>query len=159
MDKLIKGIDPNLEYEWSEEKGDVMRVYAVSARSKAQCPYCGSYSGQVHSVYQRKFRDLPIQGKKVEVIIKNRKFFCRNPECEHKTFAERYECLPRKARNSRRLTQAIVNTSIHMSSIAASKTLKQGTVDVGKSTICRLLKKRARKLNGRLIERNQKWCV
>ena len=79
--------------------------------------------------------------EKVEVIIKNRKFFCRNPECEHKTFAERYECLPRMARNSKRLTQAIVNTSISVSSITASKMLKQGTADVGKSTICRLLKK------------------
>ena len=64
MDKLVKGIDPNLEYEWSEIAGDIMRVYAVSERSEAQCPYCGSYSGQVHSIYQRKFRDLPIQGKK-----------------------------------------------------------------------------------------------
>ena len=74
--------------------------------------------------------------------------FCRNPEDEHKTFAEHYECLPRKARNSRRLTQAIVNTSIHMSSIVASKTLKQGTVDVGKSTICRLLKKERKNRTG-----------
>lgn len=141
MEELVKRIDPNLEYQWSEIEGDIMRVYVESTRRDAQCPYCGSRSSQVHSVYPRRFRDLPIQGKKVEIIINNRKFFCRNPECEHKTFAERYECLPRMARNSRQLTQAIVNTSINVSSITASKTLKQGTADVGKSTICKLLKK------------------
>lgn len=141
MDRLIKEIDPNLEYEWSEIEGAIMRIYAASERTQAQCPYCGSWSEQVHSVYQRKFRDLPVQGKKVEVIIKNRKFFCRNPECEHKTFAESYEGLPRMARNSSRLTQVIVSTSINVSSITASKMLRQGTADVGKSTICRLLKK------------------
>ena len=156
MDRLIKEIDPNLEYEWSEIEGDIMRIYAVSERTQAQCPYCGSWSEQVHSIYQRKFRDLPIQGKKVEVIIKNRKFFCRNSECEHKTFAESYECLPRMARNSNRLTQTIVSTSISVSSITASKMLRQGTADVGKSTICRLLKKRARKSTGRLIGTSQK---
>lgn len=148
MEKLVKEIDPNFEYQWSEVSGGVIRVYVESVRSEARCPYCGEYSGQVHSVYPRKFRDLPIQGKKVEVIVKNRKFFCRNPECEHKTFAESYECPPRMARNSRRLTQTIVNTAINVSSITASKTLKQGTADVGKSTICRLLKKERENRSG-----------
>lgn len=141
MEELVKGIDQNIEYQWSEIEGDIMRVYVESVRREAECPYCGSKSNQVHSVYPRKFRDLPIQGKKVEIIINNRKFFCRNPECEHRTFAERYECLPRMARKSSRLSQAIVDTAINVSSITASKILKQGTADVGKSTICRLLKK------------------
>ena len=84
---------------------------------------------------------MPIQGMKVEVVIRNRKFYCQNAECGHKTFAESYESLPRMARRSRRLTQAIVHTAINTSSITASKMLGEGTADIGKSTICRLLKK------------------
>ena len=141
MDELVKRIDPHFRYEWHEIEDDIMKVYVSSTRKEAQCPYCGRISKQVHSVYPRKFRDLPIQGMKVEVVIRNRKFYCQNAECGHKTFAESYECLPRMARRSRQLTQAIVHTAINTSSITASKMLGEGTADVGKSTICRLLKK------------------
>ena len=141
MNELVKRIDPHFAYEWHEIEDDIMKVYVSSTRKEVQCPYCGRMSKQVHSVYPRKFRDLPIQGMKVEVVIRNRKFYCQNAECVHKTFAESYESLPRMARRSRQLTQAIVHTAINTSSITASKMLGEGTADVGKSTICRLLKK------------------
>ena len=141
MEELVKRIDPHFAYQWHEIEDGIMRVHVRSTRKTAQCPYCGSVSKQVHSIYPRKFRDLPIQGMKVEIIISNRKFFCPNEKCAHKTFAESYECLPRMARRSRQLTQAIVHTAINTSSITASKMLGEGTADVGKSTICRLLKK------------------
>ena len=141
MEELVKRIDPHFVYQWHEIADGIMRVHVKSTRKNAQCPYCGSVSKQVHSIYPRKFRDLPIQGMKVEIIISNRKFFCPNEECAHKTFAESYECLLRMARRSRQLTQAIVHTAINTSSITASKMLGERTADVGKSTICRLLKK------------------
>ncbi len=141
MNELVKRIDLHFAYEWHEIEDDIMRVYVSSTRKEAQCPYCKSISKQVHNIYPRKFRDLPIQGIKVEVVIRSHKFYCPNEECGHKTFAESYECLPRMARRSRQLTQAIVHTAINTSSITASKMLGEGTADVGKSTICRLLKK------------------
>ena len=141
MDELVKRIDPHFAYERHETEDGIMRIYVRSTRETVQCPYCGNASKQVHSIYPRKFRDMPIQGMKVEVVIGNRKFYCQNIECGHRTFAESYECLPRMARRSRQLTQAIVHTAINTSSITASRILGEGTADVGKSTICRLLKK------------------
>jgi transposase len=141
MDGLVKSVDPHFEYERHEMEGAVMRLYVHSSRNEVVCPYCGAVSDKVHSVYFRKFRDLPILGNKAEIIINNRKYFCPNPECDHKTFAESFECLPKMGRRSKRLTEAILRTAVNLSSISASKTLKQGTADVGKSTICRLLKK------------------
>ena len=135
MDELVKRIDPHFAYQWHEIEDGIMRVHVRSTRKNAECPYCGSVSKQVHSIYPRKFRDLPIQGMKVEIIISNRKFFCPNEECAHKTFAESYERLPRMARRSLQLTQAIVHTAINTSSITASKMLGEGTADVGKSTV------------------------
>jgi hypothetical protein len=41
---------------------------------------------------------LPIQGKKVEIVIRNRELRCDNPECGHKTFAESFDCLPFKGK-------------------------------------------------------------
>ena len=141
MDELVKTVDPHFEYESHVIDGGVMRLYVHSTRKEIACPYCGAASDKVHSVYFRKFRDLPIQGNKAEIVINNRKFFCLNDECGHKTFAETFECLPKMGRRSKRLTEAILHTSVNLSSVSASKTLKQGTADVGKSTICRLLKK------------------
>jgi len=141
MDEFVKNINQYFEYQRHEVDGGVLRIYVKSIRQEAQCPYCGTISNQVHSIYSRKFRDLPIQGKKVEIIIDNRKFFCPNPDCKHKTFAESFDCLPKMERRSKRLTETIMNTALNLSSISASKTLKQGTADIGKSTICRLLKK------------------
>ena len=141
MNELVKTVDPNFEYESHTIDGGVMRLFVHSTRKEAVCPYCGTVSEKVHSIYLRKFRDLPIQGKKAEITINNRKFFCPNGECDHKTFAESFECLPKMGRRSKRLTEAILNTATNTSSITASKTLKRGTADIGKSTICRLLKK------------------
>lgn len=141
MDDLVKMLDPHFEYEKHEVSEGVMRLYVHSIRGETICPYCGAVSDKVHSTYFRKFRDLPIQGNKAEVIIFNRKYLCKNPDCSHKTFAESFECLPKMGRRSKRLTEAIFQTALNLSSISASKTLSQGTADVGKSTICRLLKR------------------
>ena len=148
MDELVKTVDPYFEYESHTIEGGVMRLYVHSSRKEAVCPNCGGVSEKVHSVYKRKFRDLPIQGKKAEIVINNRKYFCLNTGCDHKTFAETFECLPKMGRRSKRLTEAILQTAVNLSSISASKTLRQGTADVGKSTVCRLLKKGLSNENG-----------
>lgn len=141
MDELVKLIDVNFEYESHSIEDEMMQIFVRSVRKEGKCPYCGNSSDKVHSMYFRKFRDLPIQEKKVEIVINNRKFKCLNAKCSRKTFAETFDCLPKMERRSKRLTKAIVNTAINLSSIAAEKILRSGTADVGKSTIIRLLKK------------------
>jgi len=146
--EFVKAIDPDLRYIKHSIHDELIQIYVRSARKKASCPYCGHKSDRVHSIYPRKFRDLPIQGKKVEIIINNRKFFCLNTDCVHKTFAEIFSCLPKMGRRSERLTKTILNTATNLSSVTASKTLKHGTADIGKSTICRLLKKELQNQEG-----------
>ena len=81
-------------------------------------------------------------GKKTKVVIENRKFFCDNPDCGFTTFAERFDFLAQKGKKTKRLIEKIVDVSLNTSSTTASRTLKDGIADVGKSTICSLLKKR-----------------
>ncbi|MDR1157327.1 MAG: transposase family protein [Oscillospiraceae bacterium] len=142
MDELVKLLDENLAYEHHEIIDDILYIYVASARQEAVCPYCGSTSDKTHSRYERRFRDLPIQGKKTEVVLFNRKMFCPNERCGHKTFAETFDCLPHKAKRSTRLTEEIVKVSLEVSSVKASALLKRRVAKVGKSTICNLLKKR-----------------
>ena len=148
MNELVKMIDEDFEYVSHKLQDEVLEIHVRSERKETTCPYCGVTSNKVHSVYNRKFRDLPIHDKKVEIVIDNRKFFCLNGGCRRKTFAETFECLPKMGRRSKRLTQTILNTATNLSSVVASKTLKYGTADIGKSTICRLIKKELQNREG-----------
>jgi len=141
MDELIKLLDENLRYVSHKIIDGILFLYVVSTHRGANCPYCGQFSSRVHSTYSRSFQDLPVQDKKVIVVIKNRKMFCDNPDCEKKTFAETFMFLPPKGKKSRRLIDKIMDVSLNVSSVTAARLLKAGIADVGKSTICNLLKK------------------
>lgn len=142
MDEIIKLLDENLEYISHKTIGDMIFINVVSNREEVICPYCGKPSSKVHSHYERSFQDLPIQGKKVIVILSNRKMLCYNPECNHTTFAESFNFLKFKAKKTKRLENEIINISMNVSSLTATNILRNSVATVGKSTICNLLKKR-----------------
>jgi len=142
MDELLKILDNNLRYINHEIKENRIIVYSESIQENSICPYCKTESKKVHSRYERKFQDLPIQGKKVTLLLQRRKFFCLNEECLHKTFAERFDFFDGPGRKTKRLQSEILRISLNQSSISASEYIKHSVADVGKSTICSLLKKR-----------------
>ena len=143
MDEIVKMLDEHLEYLIHKIIGDTIFINVVSNRDAVICPYCGIPSSKVHSRYERSFQDLPIQGKKVKIILNNRKMFCNNPNCNHTTFAENFDFLKFKAKKTKRLENEIINISMNVSSLTATYFLKESVADVGKSTICNLLKKRS----------------
>jgi len=142
MDEFVKLLDGNLDYVSHELLDDVFYITVKSNRTKVICPFCGFASSKTHSVYLRSFQDLPLQGKKVILLLQNRKMFCLNHDCKHITFAERFDFMSHKAKKTRRLEDEIILLSLNCSSTAAAELLKKNYVDVGKSTICNLLKKR-----------------
>jgi transposase len=142
MDEFIKMLDENLDYLGHEILGDMVIIHVASNRKEVQCPYCGGISNKRHSTYERSFQDLPIMGNKCKLVINNRKMFCPNPNCGHTTFAEKFGFLLPKGKKTKRLLDKIVDVSLSTSSVAAANILKDGIVNVGKSTICNLLKKR-----------------
>ena len=141
MDEFIKGLDADLRCLRHEVIEDTIYMYVFSIREKPACPYCGKSSSRVHSKYERSLQDLPIQDKKLVVVINNRKMFCDNPKCKKTTFAQTYEFLSPKGKKSKRLLNRITDISLNVSSITASSLLRDGIADVGKSTICNMLKK------------------
>lgn len=142
MDEFIKLLDPGLDYISHEIIGDTLFIRVASNKGEAVCLYCGHVSSKRHSTYERSFQDLPVMGMKSRIIIENRKMFCTNPECSHKTFAETFGFISPKARKSSRRLEKIINVSLNVNSVNAADMLKDGIADVGKSTICNLLKKR-----------------
>jgi transposase len=141
MKELIKILDKKLEYREHEIKGKNMQIFVKSAERSARCPHCGNESKKVHLIYERKIQDLPIQGMKVLIFLERMNYFCYNTDCSHKTFAERFDFFEPKARKTKRLQSEILRVSLNQSSVSAAKYLCESVADVGKSTICNLLKK------------------
>jgi len=157
MDMFIKQLDPNLDYINYEINNDKCYITVASNRKEVICPFCGRSSSRIHSTYNRTFQDLPIQGYKVFITIRNRKMFCDNSDCKHTTFAERFDFISYKAKKTRRLEDEIVRLSINCNSVAASKDLKENVVDIGKSTVCNLLKKQTPVVDKKTITAVCKW--
>ena len=141
MDELIKLLDKNLEYDGHELQDECVVIHVSSTRVDAICPYCGMASRQVHSCMTRTLKDLPIQGKKVKILLRQKKYFCKNGTCNRRTFAERFEFFEPRAAVTKRLESEIMRVSLTQSSVAASRYLRSSVADVSKSTICNLLKK------------------
>jgi len=133
--------DEGLRYISHEIDGETIMIRVEAIAEHAVCPYCGETSVKIHSRYVRKLSDLPIQGKKVKLFLHNKKYFCANPNCAHKTFAEQFSFFDPKSTKTKRLWEEILRVSLTQSSLSASKYLRNSVVDVGKSTICNLLKK------------------
>ncbi|MCI8743952.1 MAG: transposase family protein, partial [Lachnospiraceae bacterium] len=75
---------------------------------------------RTHSVYEREIQDLPVQEKKVILLVTTRKMFCDNPQCQHTTFAEVHPFAAPKAQKTDRLVKNILHTSAQLS-VSASK--------------------------------------
>jgi transposase len=72
-------------------EGDLVTVYASTASPAAECPLCGHSSRRIRGCYTRTLADLPWCGIPVRLRVRVRKFFCDQPSCERKIFAERLD--------------------------------------------------------------------
>jgi transposase len=133
--------DKSLRYTMHRIDGATLLIYAESKSKQSKCPCCGKISNKVHSRYIRKLQHLPIQGKKVKLLIDNKKYFCANKDCPNTTFAETFSFYEPKATKTKRLQEEILRVSLSQSSLSAERYLRNSVADVGKSTICNLLKK------------------
>jgi transposase len=69
------------------ENGLVIAVVATHPTSC--CPLCSEMSSSIQSHYRRVLRDVPCAGRRVQLLLTVRKFYCRNPLCQRKVFTER----------------------------------------------------------------------
>ena len=118
-----------------------MRTYHVYARCNLPhgvCPYCGHVSRSVHSRYHRTIADLSILGHPVIITFEARKFFCHNPDCRKKTFAEQPgDEVFRYRRRTRRCEMAVTQHGLKCSSESARKLLSATGVPLSGDTVLR----------------------
>lgn len=91
-------------------------------RQEGACPVCGDLSKRVHSRYQRWVKDLPVQGRRVVVVLEARKFFCDEPGCSRRIFCERFpEVVEAYARRTLRLEEIVTAMGLLVSANLASR--------------------------------------
>jgi transposase len=93
-----------LEMTSLSDTAEELLVSVTSHRASSPCPQCAMPSFAVHRSYHRHPRDLPCVGRPIRLVFTVRKFFCRNPDCSRKVFAER---LPDFIEASSRLTKRL----------------------------------------------------
>jgi transposase len=70
---------------------DSLTISGCLRGSEAHCPVCGERSRRIHGLYTRTLADLPWSGTPVRLRVRVRKFFCDEPACERRIFAERLD--------------------------------------------------------------------
>src|SRR5437763_16213622 len=71
-----------------EDVGDAVVIAASCRADSACCPRCGLESARVHGGYARTVADGAAGGRPVLIVLRVRRFRCRNPQCPAVTFAE-----------------------------------------------------------------------
>ena len=113
-------------------------VQIISSSPKACCPLCGAQAWRIHSRYTRQVADLPCVGRHVTLLLTVRKFFCPNPACPRKIFAEQFlDLVPSYARLTTRLREALIALGLATCGEVASPLAPQLGMQVAPTTLLR----------------------
>jgi transposase len=85
---LLFALPWDLQVEDMQLESDILTLVLASSQAHASCPDGANTSSRVHSRSRRTLADLPCQGRAVQLRLTARRFFCENPDCPRKTFAE-----------------------------------------------------------------------
>jgi transposase len=105
---LLLGLPAELQVLSFDLVDHLLLIEVASTAAESACPVCQYPTSRIHSHYTRKAADLACGGHQVQLILHVRKFFCTNPDCSRKIFAERLTAfLEPWARVTTRLGQQI----------------------------------------------------
>ena len=121
--------------------GSILRFLFSSKKRKSVCPICGRWSKNRHSCYHRTLQHTPLSGHPVMFEFVLHKYYCKNPSCIRKIFAEPIAGLARYARNTLRLDEFITSLSLRLSSTESSSFLLQEGIICSPSSCVRRLKR------------------
>ncbi|MEV6118424.1 transposase family protein [Streptomyces sp. NPDC052109] len=82
----------------------MIRVEARCTPAGAACPDCAHWTERVDSSYLRFPADLPAAGRRAQLALRVRRFFCTASACGRRTFAEQ---LPGLTRRHGRVTERL----------------------------------------------------
>ncbi|MFI1370171.1 ISL3 family transposase [Streptomyces griseochromogenes] len=119
---------------------EAIRIDVCSTADRAACPDCESESTRVHSSYLRFPADVPSEGRLVVLQLRVRRFFCPEPSCARRTFAEQMPGLTRRhSRWTERLRSTLAAVGLALAGRAGARTARAFGVSTSRSAVLRLL--------------------
>lgn len=109
---------------------------------RATCPVCGTWSEAIHSLYQRTIADLPWGCQTVQLHLRVRKFFCRQPTCSRRVFTERLPAVVAPyARRTGRLTEVVRLLAFALGGEPGARIVKRLGMATSSATLLRLIRR------------------
>ncbi len=107
---------------------DGITLHLHGKRKTAQCPECFKRSDSVHSCRRRRIQHLPCSGHTLWLVFSVRHWYCRNPACSRKIFAE---SLAPFAGSHQQSSQALQNLQRQLGLIAGGEAGKRAATAEG----------------------------
>src|SRR5260370_34303516 len=116
-------------------------LHAEPTRTAVPCPACGTLSHRPYSRYQRRPLDLPWRGAIVRMNVHTRRWFCDEPTCPRKIFAERFDgALARYARRTVVADNLLRTFALQAGGEGGARLARTAGVPVSPDTLLRLLR-------------------
>jgi transposase len=123
-----------------EIRGSV-RIVAHSRAAQASCPGCCGESARVHSRYERCLADAAVAGRRVEIRLRVRRFFCDSVDCAVRTFVEQVAGLTvRHGRRTTLLRRMLESIGTALAGRAGARLAARLGLPVGRTTLLRLVR-------------------
>lgn len=90
--------------------GDLPRqVLVETVAAEGACPSCGVLSSRVQARPVQRVKDVACGGERLDVLVRKRRYVCREPLCARRSFTEETEQLPARARVTTRLVERVIS--------------------------------------------------
>jgi transposase len=124
-----------------EEVGGSVRIWTHPRAVHACCPGCGGESARVHSRYERRLADAAVAGRRVEIRLRVRRFFCDGEDCGVRTFAEQVAGLTaRYARRTMLLRGMLESIGLALAGRAGARLATALGLPATRNTLLRLIR-------------------
>jgi len=129
----------SLVLETIEQSEDYF-LLSVHVEQVPCCPECGRLSHSRHSSYLRRLQDLPWQGLTVQILLRVRRFRCRNHSCPRQVFTERVEGVPSYLRQTSRLAEIVRVVGYAAGGLPGARLLARLAIRTSDDTVLRRVK-------------------
>lgn len=141
MDKIISSFFPKTYRVIRYEETETEYTFELLSESEgAKCPECSVESKHVHSLQEKKPRDLPIFNKTVLLRVLQKKYYCDNKSCGVDLFIERTDFIDHYSQFTARCREYMLKVAVHVSCEAAVKILSYQGIRVSGDTLLNMLK-------------------
>lgn len=124
----------------SIEQSDDNFLLSVHVKQVPSCPECSRPSHARHSSYLRRLQDLPWQGLSVQILLRVRRFRCRNHSCPRQVFTERIEGIPSYLRQTSRLAEIVRAVGYAAGGMPGARLLARLAIRISDDTVLRRVK-------------------